>query len=276
MKAQNLTNKLYPLDIAIYNRIKYFEKEKSGFCFETNASFSLKLNRTPQRISSSINKLLKLGYIKNEGSKWCRQLKTTEKTPEYTFLNFNKTDNTLNKTDNSFNKNDITINKTDISVLKELLKDFNKNDISILTKAIRVFNKSDNIIIDNKRYELIDIVKDIVHKESKESLEVEVMDEVKEVVHKLKDILEENYQREFNPKCWYEQIRLMNTYDKISFENMLGALEWYKQNITDKYIPVIQSGKSFREKFVKIQEHYKRNYQNINIYEKEQDDDFPF
>ena len=77
--------KLYPTDIFIYNRIKFFTDKKDGFCYESNNSLSKIIGRTPQRISASISKLIKLQYIKNDGTIQQRQLKTTQKKLQYNF-----------------------------------------------------------------------------------------------------------------------------------------------------------------------------------------------
>lgn len=134
------TNKLYPTDIFIYNRIKYFCEQKNGFCYESNQSLSTAIGRTIPRISASLNKLIRLGYIKNDGSKWSRQLKITEKIMSLTL-----------------NKNDMTLNKNDMTNISELLITIYKNDKTLLTKVIRDFNKNDNIVLDSIKLELIDI-----------------------------------------------------------------------------------------------------------------------
>lgn len=134
------TNKLYPTDIFIYNRIKYFCEQKNGFCYESNQSLSTAIGRTIPRISASLNKLIRLGYIKNDGSKWSRQLKITEKIMSLTL-----------------NKNDMTLNKNDMTNISELLITLYKNDKTLLTKVIRDFNKNDNIVLDSIKLELIDI-----------------------------------------------------------------------------------------------------------------------
>lgn len=52
---------------------------------------------------------------------------------------------------------------------------------------------------------------------------------------------------------WAKHIRLLSRTSKISTKRILAALDWYGTHINDKYIPVIQSGKSFREKFLQLE-----------------------
>ena len=128
---KKITLKIYPLDILIYQRVKYFTEQKDGFCYESNISLSKQFNRSTQRISSSIQKLIRLKYLKNDGTIQQRQLKITDKPLNY-----------------YFNKNDIDFNKINATTLTQILLHFNKNDMMTLTKAIGDFNKNDNRVLD--------------------------------------------------------------------------------------------------------------------------------
>ncbi len=52
---------------------------------------------------------------------------------------------------------------------------------------------------------------------------------------------------------WAKQIRLLSRTSKINTKRILTALDWYSTHINDKYTPVIQSGKSLREKFLQLE-----------------------
>ncbi len=52
---------------------------------------------------------------------------------------------------------------------------------------------------------------------------------------------------------WGKQIRLLSRTSKINTNRILTALNWYSTHINDKYTPVIQSGKSLREKFLQLE-----------------------
>lgn len=149
-KKSIITDKLYPIDIFIYNRIKFFNNQKNKPCFESNKSLSVAIGRSVPRISNSVNKLIKLEYVENKGTNWARQLYITNK----------ELKQTLNLTDMSLNKNDKTFNLTDKTNVSEMLISLYLTDKTLLTKAIRDFNKNDNIVKDSIRLELIDIVKE--------------------------------------------------------------------------------------------------------------------
>jgi hypothetical protein len=60
-------------------------------------------------------------------------------------------------------------------------------------------------------------------------------------------------------KSWTNDLRLLNEGNGIDQDRMDKALDWYEKNIGGEYIPVIESGSSFREKFIKLEAAMKRN-----------------
>gem|GEM_PF-2797081 len=52
---------------------------------------------------------------------------------------------------------------------------------------------------------------------------------------------------------WANSIRLMNSADGISYERIEKALKWYEQHHSDEYVPVIESGSTLREKFIRLE-----------------------
>lgn len=65
---------------------------------------------------------------------------------------------------------------------------------------------------------------------------------------------------ETDVKNWANQIRLMESKDKLECKWIWEALRWYRDNWNlNKFIPVIESGKTFREKWGKLQNAMARN-----------------
>lgn len=63
-------------------------------------------------------------------------------------------------------------------------------------------------------------------------------------------------------KNWANQIRLLETKDKIDPLEIEFVLSWYRNNWDlNQFIPVIQSGKGLREKWLKLQNAISRNKQ---------------
>lgn len=60
---------------------------------------------------------------------------------------------------------------------------------------------------------------------------------------------------------WTNDIRRLVDDHNISFERIAEALRWYRKNIGGQYIPVIESGKSLREKFAKLEAAMQRDQQ---------------
>jgi hypothetical protein len=54
-------------------------------------------------------------------------------------------------------------------------------------------------------------------------------------------------------KAWANDIRKLADMNKISYERIETALQWYRKNIGGEWIPIIESGSSLREKFIKLE-----------------------
>jgi len=55
-------------------------------------------------------------------------------------------------------------------------------------------------------------------------------------------------------KAWANEIRkLVYSSEKVDYDRVDKALTWYRKNVGGEYIPVIESGKSLRDKFVKLE-----------------------
>ena len=79
------------------------------------------------------------------------------------------------------------------------------------------------------------------------------------VIEKLHEILKNYHGREFNTRGWEKNISSMIRLDKIDPERIIKSLDWYSRHIGEDYIPVIQSGKSLREKYNKLEWAIKRD-----------------
>lgn len=68
-------------------------------------------------------------------------------------------------------------------------------------------------------------------------------------------------------KSWANEMLRLERDNKIPIERMEDAMDWYEMAVGGEYIPVIESGKSFREKFIKIENAIERSK---TIYKKPQ------
>lgn len=107
---------------------------------------------------------------------------------------------------------------------------------------------------------------------SKEKQLQKIADELKKrywpLSKKLAEIVMDNRDVLINPsqiKEWAKQIRLLSRTSKITIARIEKALDWYKNHIKDPYIPVIQSGKSFREKFLQLESAMERGASQHNL-----------
>lgn len=78
------------------------------------------------------------------------------------------------------------------------------------------------------------------------------------IINKLENILFKYHNRKFETKNWADSIDKMLRIDKIPFDDVIKNLNWYNEHIGEKYIPVIESGKSLREKYTKLENAVKR------------------
>lgn len=58
---------------------------------------------------------------------------------------------------------------------------------------------------------------------------------------------------------WSKEIKKLWEYG-VSFERMNQALNWYENNQGDTYCPVIESGKTFKKKFTKLEYQMNKNF----------------
>lgn len=54
-------------------------------------------------------------------------------------------------------------------------------------------------------------------------------------------------------KAWAVEIKKLNTKNNIPYSRINDALEWYENNVGGEFVPVIESGTSLRNKFIKLE-----------------------
>ncbi len=68
---------------------------------------------------------------------------------------------------------------------------------------------------------------------------------------------------------WADEIRKLHENNEISIQRIKTVLEWYGNNIGGEYIPVIESGASFRQKFIRLEgamQRQQNDHTNSNRY----------
>ena len=84
---------------------------------------------------------------------------------------------------------------------------------------------------------------------------------------KLAKIVQSQKNVKTNPtklNSWANEMRLLNEQEGVSKHRMTAALKWYRDHVGGQYVPVVESGKSFRDKFVKIEAAMQRDGVQIN------------
>jgi hypothetical protein len=84
------------------------------------------------------------------------------------------------------------------------------------------------------------------------------------IAQKLADIVQSHKNVQISPtklRSWADSIRKLVSTDGVAIERIEQALDWYSDNIGGAYIPVIESGTSLRDKFIRLEDAIKRSSQ---------------
>jgi len=76
------------------------------------------------------------------------------------------------------------------------------------------------------------------------------------IVEKLSNIIQTTKNIKHTPnqlRSWSNEVRQLVEGNGISSDRINKALEWYEEHVGEEYVPVIESGSSLREKFIKLE-----------------------
>lgn len=90
-------------------------------------------------------------------------------------------------------------------------------------------------------------------------------DNINIIINKLKNILVNYHKRDFSIRNWRDSVDKMLRIDKVPFDDVIKCLDWYAKHIGEDFVPVVASGSSLREKYVKLENAVKRDLPKDNI-----------
>lgn len=133
-----------------------------------------------------------------------------------------------------------------------------------------LMNIKDNIYKENIYKENNNIIGEIVIGDEEKKVEKEKQISPKKeknlkyipIAKRLAEIIQTNKNIKISPSKlnnWADPIRKLHTIDKVSISRIEAALDWYSQNIGGQYIPVIESGNSLRDKFIRLEDAIRRS-----------------
>lgn len=76
------------------------------------------------------------------------------------------------------------------------------------------------------------------------------------IAQRLKSVVSKKKKIEIDVRTifsWANSIRLLEEKDKVSYERIEKSMDWYERGAYGDYVPVIESGESFRDKFLKLE-----------------------
>ena len=82
------------------------------------------------------------------------------------------------------------------------------------------------------------------------------------IVRKLSRVIRQAKNIKHTPaqlRSWANEVRQLVERNGISPDRINKALDWYEEHIGGEYVPVVESGKSLREKFIKLEEAMQRD-----------------
>jgi hypothetical protein len=85
-----------------------------------------------------------------------------------------------------------------------------------------------------------------------------------EIVQHLQAIVEKKKDREIRTNGWTSHIDKMTKLDHIPAEQIEKALDWYEVHFNDEYCPVIECGKTLREKFGKLENAMRKTKKEVD------------
>jgi aconitase A len=89
-----------------------------------------------------------------------------------------------------------------------------------------------------------------------------IRQDAKKAVMILGEILQKKNNRKYITTAWNKPIELMMRKEEIKPDRIFNALAWYGDHIGEPYIPIIECGKTLREKFTKLENAMTRPAEN--------------
>ena len=209
-----------------------------GFCYATNEHFAEKFKEDTTTISKKISRLEDLGYIRIESKKkGCIVLQRKIFINDFEKINIDKItvgENTNRTISENTNR---TVGENAKYNIINLNNNIN-NTNNIIKENIK--RKEKKIEIDNFSYEICLQIKNLVANKKKIKIEDKQLKNWVKEINKLLDAL---------------QVRG----EEQAKEDIRKAIKFLLENEDNQFVPVVESGKSFREKFLKIEDSIKRN-----------------
>jgi len=97
--------------------------------------------------------------------------------------------------------------------------------------------------------------KNVKTDQSKNEEYVHLANKLKQIIHSKKNVTIDG--RKINN--WINSIHQLVKTDGVKIDRIENALNWYEQHHQDDYVPVIESGKSLREKFLRLEDAIERD-----------------
>jgi len=183
-----------------------------------------------------------------------RRLRELELIEDITTFKDNKTFGHFIKVNFIWSKNHLTENTVDGKFPTSRISHLPENTTANALSSNNINALSSNNIVRTKK------VKKISPKEIKNKKYLPFAKKLSEIIQTQKQIKHTPLQI----KAWSNEFRRLEQDHGVSFERMDEVLFWYSENIGGAFVPVVESGTAFREKFGKLEDAIKRSKANYN------------
>lgn len=146
-----------------------------------------------------------------------------------------------------------------------------KENISLLQPSFQIENKvkSEMKNANEMKSETIDKVKRVKRgKNEMKNKQDEKLSQFKPLAEYLCDIIKTKKQINITPsrvESWTQDISRLCIADKVSKTRIRRVLHWYGKHIGEPFVPVVESGRTLREKFLRLESAMERDENGFNV-----------
>jgi len=229
----------------------FLQSKPDGWAFSVGR-IAMQTKEGKAAVRTALQELEKAGYLvrepcKNDKGQWAG----------YDYYLFEKPSSENRTTDNPSTDSLYTLSKKDFSK-----KDFSKKDSRTLSHVISTCDNNIGPPLKTPPLKERD-TQSPLEERSAQQKEKNTRPSLKERVSKylpLAERLAEIIQSAKNVRIttrkltsWADEIRKLVEYDGVGWDRVERALDWYAEHIGGEFVPVIESGKALRDKFLKLE-----------------------
>ena len=206
--------------IALYFHYYYTAKWQKSHDTKSTTSYTANaLNWSEARVRKTKRKLLKLGLIEDKKSRENGNI-----TGHFVYVKFVWSD----------------------AKVREVQENCKNEEKATLTISHRVEKRRTNALGSNRGNALSNNTREI---STSKNIFLQLSEQLASIIQNKKNIKLSIQQI----NTWSKSIKQLNTNNEIDIKRIKKAMDWYSEHIGEPYVPVIESGASFKAKFLNLE-----------------------